>query len=96
MSRITNRWHIQGFEGLASTYDSWVPGRLSELQVMKLLARLHCRHLTDAEVIASTLDSRDRAKLGSMVVPNQGRRGGYMTAGDPHYTAVYEEFKSAL
>jgi len=85
------RWHIEGFEGHRQTLNASASGRLSEGHIRQLLARLHCRHLSDAEIIDAIAMSKDRDGLDSMVSRNGGKRGGYMTAGDPHYTATYED-----
>ncbi len=83
------RWHIRGHLKHDQTFEAWVSGKLSERQIIQLLARLHCRHLSDAEVVAATTASRDRDRTDFMVTH---MNGGYMTTGSQeHYIARFEE-----
>ncbi len=49
-------WQISGYDGLAKIYERRLPwGSLSEAEVTEMLRRLQCRHLSDDEIIDSSL-----------------------------------------
>lgn len=85
------RWRLRGYDGLHLVWEDWAPGTLSGRQAMQLLARLQCRHLTDAEVLSFTARGRGPDKLSELVVPMNMGAGGFMTTLTPHYTARLED-----
>ncbi len=88
---MTKRWRIEGYDGTDLIFEGKIPARFSEPQVVQLLARLHCRHLTDDEIVAHTEKSDGPQRTSFMVRANYGgKRRGYMTNGNPHYVAWYE------
>lgn len=90
---MSKRWHIQGYDGGNPVFECWASGRLSARQIQQLLARLHCQHLTDTEIVSATEASKDSDRVDFMVHSSFKGSEGFMTLGNPHYTAVYKDFE---
>lgn len=91
-------WKIRGYQGLALTFELEIPeNSLSEAEVENLLQRLQSRHLSDVEVVSSSLrrsasDYQSHLEVGR----NRGRPFGLMTSGsDNHYIATIEDSDGA-
>lgn len=92
---MSNRsWKICGYDGAREVFQRAVPeGALSESEVIILLQRLASRHLTDDDVVSSSL--RKNADDYAVHLEVQRSRGGkyvLMTTGSGHhYIATIEE-----
>ncbi len=84
-------WKITGYDGAKVLFERFVTeGALSEKQMMELLLRLQAKHLTNEEIISSSLKKRSKGRTDHLEV-RRNSRGKYalMTTGSGwHYAAT--------
>ena len=86
-------WKITGYLGDKSIYERVVRrGALSQKAMVTLLQRLASRHLSEDEVVSSSLKKDDRDYCSALEIRrNYGGRDALMTTGSGHYyTALVE------
>ena len=86
-------WKITGYLGDKSIYERVVrKGALSQKAMVALLQRLASRHLSEDEVVSSSLKKDDRDYCSALEIrSNYGGRDALMTTGSGHYyTALVE------
>ena len=86
-------WKITGYLGDKSIYERVVrKGALSQKAMFALLQRLASRHLSEDEVVSSSLKKDDRDYCSALEIRrNYGGRDALMTTGSGHYyTALVE------
>jgi hypothetical protein len=87
-------WKITGYLGDKSIYERAVrKGALSQKAMIALLQRLASRHLSEDEVVSSSLKQDDRGYCSALEIrKNRGGRDALMTTGSGHYyTALVEK-----
>ncbi len=86
-------WRIYGYDGDRAVFTRTVPKRsLSEREMIRLLQRLTSRHLTDDEVVSSSLrKNADDYASHLEVQQNHGEKYALMTTGSGHYYSVIVE-----
>ncbi|MEH0196714.1 hypothetical protein V7S57_12685 [Caulobacter sp. CCNWLY153] len=90
---MTKHWRIVGYDSYDIVFDTRIPfGSLSEAEMKVLLARLQCRHLTDEEIVTSSLRRNARNRSHHIeVIANRGGRPGLMTTSTGiYYVATVE------
>jgi hypothetical protein len=94
---MTHRhWVVRGYDGLEQTFERAMPeGLLSEAEMKVLLQRLACRHLSDDEVVSSSLRKSAAGYRADLEIKqSHGGRFALMTTGSGnHYTANVEELE---
>ena len=86
-------WKITGYLGDKSIYERVVrKGALSQKAMVALLQRLASRHLSEDEVVSSSLKKDDRDYCSALEIRrNSGGRDALMTTVSGHYyTALVE------
>jgi hypothetical protein len=85
-------WRITGYLGDKSIYERAVrKGALSQKAMIALLQRLASRHLSEDEVVSSSLKKDDRDYCSALEI-RSGGRDALMTTGSGHYyTALVEK-----
>ena len=64
---MAKRWSIVGPIGSdGRAFEHWIPGTVGHRQVEEILRRLHCRHISEVEIIKESMNGRDR----KWVAPN--------------------------
>lgn len=82
-------WVIRKFESL-KLLDEWrLPGNISHREMEELLKRLASRHLTDEEVIYSSLRSNSRDKID--LLERIGNDPEIQVGQNPYYVASREQ-----
>jgi hypothetical protein len=86
-------WRITGYLGDKSVYERAVrKGALSQKAMIALLQRLASRHLSEDDVVCSSLKQDDRDYCSALEIRNCGSRDALMTTGSGHYyTALAEK-----
>jgi hypothetical protein len=91
---MSNRfWKIRGYDGLTLVYERAIPtAALSVAAIKVLLQRLACRHLTDDEVVSSSLRMNADGYSPHLEIQTNGLRNyELMTSGTGyHYTALID------
>lgn len=95
MAKPTARktWQIRGYDSLEKIYSREIPySHLSERQLIEVLRRLVSRHLTEGEIIASSLNGRAKARscLLEANVDDKGYGTMYSCGTNPYYHAWYD------
>lgn len=87
---MAGQWIIAGHDGLDEIFSQSV-GDLSEPEVATLLQRLASRHLTENEIISSSLRKGWKGYAPLLEIErSRGKPFALMTTGtDFHYTARY-------
>jgi hypothetical protein len=91
---MRRQWKITGYDGAKTVFEHFIPeGSLSEPEMETLLQRLAARHLSEKEVVASSLRKNSAGYRHDLEISkNPGARYCLMTTGSgAHYTAVIEE-----
>lgn len=84
-------WRIEGFDGTTKFCDHALQGNLSDGEVQSILRHLAARHLEVDEIIFASLRKRMRGRRSDFdLIPINGNRCGWMTAGNPYYIAFRE------
>ena len=85
-------WRIRS-ENALEPFEAFAPGSLSDSEVKVLLQRLACMALGSDEIIASSLrENAEGFQEHLEVRPIDVRKGGgWMTDGDPSWTAIIVE-----
>ena len=86
-------WKITGYLGDKSIYERVVRrGALSQKAMVTLLQRLASRHLSEDEVVSSSLKKDDRDYCSALEIRrNCSGRDALMTTGSGHYYAALVE-----
>jgi hypothetical protein len=86
-------WKITGYLGDKSIYERAVrKGALSQKAMIALLQRLASRHLSEDEVVSSSLKQDDRDYCSALEIRrNCGGRDALMTTGSGHYYTALAE-----
>ena len=87
-------WKITGYLGDKSIYERVVrKGALPQKAMVALLQRLASRHLSEDEVVSSSLKQDDHDYCSALQIRrNRGGRDAFMTTGSEHYyTALVEK-----
>ncbi|MBJ7319787.1 MAG: hypothetical protein JHC96_13400 [Brevundimonas sp.] len=62
-------WRIVGYDGLKMTYERKLPfGSLSDGEMVEILRRLQARHLTEDEIVDSSLRKNARGRRDHLEV----------------------------
>lgn len=86
-------WRIEGFDGTTKVFETSVPvHHLSQKQAEEALIRLASRHLTDDEIVASSLNRRGKG-ISLLEIHRDGQSSNNISCGEnPHYVArIVEE-----
>ena len=84
------KWCIQGHDSLNEFYKKEIPHHfLSEYQLEEVLKRLTSRHLTEEEIISSSLNGHAKNIKSDLLKVNREERGGltFSCGSGPYYTA---------
>lgn len=81
-------WRIEGFDGTTKVFETSVPvHRLSKKQAEEVLMRLASRHLTENEIVDSSLNRRGK-KTALLDIHHDGQSPPNISCGEnPHYIA---------
>jgi len=84
-------WKIRGYEDERQVFEQAIPaGSLTDQEMVALLQRLASRHLSDGEVIASSLNKNTRGHAPYLEVRRDHR--SFATTGSRFcYTAAVED-----
>jgi hypothetical protein len=84
---------ITGYESGEIIYErSLPPGALSDRQTGEVLARLAAKHLTEDEIVFSSIRRNMRSRQHHLEVTSMSaKRFGLTTNGNPYYTATEED-----
>jgi hypothetical protein len=88
---VAQYWVTRGYEGAERTFERHIPvGHLSEKEVEMLLKRLAARHLTEDEIVDSSL-RKNAAGYAPHLEVHSGRDGMSTIGTDFHYIAVVRD-----
>lgn len=90
---VGGHWRINGYEGLTVVFQRKIPtGQFSDKEVVTLLQRLAARHLTDNEIVLSSLRRNSSDYVCHLEIQkntDRRRRPVLRTVGsDYHYIAT--------
>jgi hypothetical protein len=90
-------WRIVGYDSAREIFARDAPGNLSEPEMRTILQRLACRHLSDDEVVLSSLRrNKGKRPMDHLdLARTDGIRGGWMTGGNPYYVATLRDLNDA-
>jgi hypothetical protein len=90
-------WRIEGFDSTERIYERTLDIRISDKQMIGLLQRLVCRHLSEDEIVGSSLRRNQTGYLAHLETRTDFALGRhYIMAGDnPHYVASIIDLESA-
>ena len=89
MSRSTKIWKIEGYDSTRKIFEQTVDGAVSQQEVATILQRLACKHLTENEIVGSSLHKNRQDYLAHLEphFDNAQRRHHVMVGDNPHYIA---------
>lgn len=97
MKAGTLKWCIRRYDGLNEICRHEIPYRhLSERQLVEVLKRLASRHLTEREVIASSLNGHAKSETRLLCVRRDGNSESFTCGSDPYYTATVSKCRTDL
>jgi hypothetical protein len=79
-------WQVTGYKSDKKLWSKTVSGRLSDAQMLALLQRLVCMHLSEDEIISSSLQSNDPKRTAHL--DRVGGGAPLCVGSNPYYTAV--------
>ena len=84
-------WLIEGYERFDRVFQTRLPGHMSEDEVVIIIQRLACRHLSEAEIVSASLRKGKRTSLLEPLVgrPPQGHRTVISIDHGTEYRASY-------
>ena len=87
------KWCIRGYDGLEEFYNCKIPyTHISEKQLKEVLKRLVARHLTEQEIITSSLNKRVKSKTQLLEIQEDSKNGHLMCGSNPYYTATLKRY----
>jgi hypothetical protein len=84
------QWIIKKVDSLSGTTVGTLPGHMAESEVREVLRRLACRHLSEAEIIASSLRRRAKGRATLLDIIGSGAPISVGESPD-HYIADWKE-----
>jgi len=84
-------WLIEGYERFDRFFQTRLPGHVTEEEIVTIIQRLACKHLTDAEIVSASLRKRKRTSLLEPLIgrPPQGLRTVISISHGTEYRASY-------
>jgi hypothetical protein len=84
-------WKIVGYDATKNIYSGEVPGTMTTSEIVRLLERLACRHLTHAEIVSVSL-RRNFVGHNNLLACRINMDGHCVILGsNPHYVATLVE-----
>jgi hypothetical protein len=56
-------WRIEGYERFDRFFEIRLPGHMTEEEIVTIIQRLACKHLSEAEIVAASLRKSTRTSL---------------------------------
>jgi hypothetical protein len=88
------RWVIEGYNSMVRTFVTVLPGNFSEGEIITIVQRLTCRHLTDDEIVSASLRKSKRNALLEPQInsgPNRGRYTISVSAGRDYIASFWKK-----
>ena len=83
-------WKIQGWDSTEKIFEIDAPGNLERSEVVRILQRLACQHLSPREIVGASVRSNHRIR-NNLLQPI-GQSGGSVHIGqNPYYIAFKQD-----
>jgi|ERR1700722_1004993 len=73
---IKSCWRIEGYERFDKFFETRLPGHMTEKEIVTIIQRLACKHLSEPEIVTASLRKNRRTPLLEPLIgrPPQGLR----------------------
>jgi hypothetical protein len=84
-------WRIEGYKQFDRVFQTRLPGNMSESEIVTIIQRLACRHLSEEEIVQASLRKNRRTSLLEPLIgrPPNGHRTTISIDHGTDYVASY-------
>ncbi len=84
-------WLVEGYERFDRIFQARLPGHMTDKELVTIIQRLTCKHLSEEEIVAASLRKGKRTSLLEPLIgrPPQGLRTVISISHGVEYRATY-------